>query len=73
MKKIERLKLSDIVKDPLEIEAMSKLHGGFDIMPMAYGCTNDICSSRVNPEYCGGVSANICKESVCSSGVGPSV
>lgn len=73
MTTVKKLRLKDIVKKPLDINELNQLRGGVVIMPLAYGCTNDICISALNPKYCDNVDANICKESVCTSGVGPSV
>jgi len=52
-------KFSDLVKDELKIEELSKLKGG---LQLADGCQTGICSKRINPEYCEG-------GAVCTSGI----
>ncbi len=52
-------KFSDLVKDELKIEDLSKLKGG---IKMDDGCQTGICSKRINPDYCKG-------GAVCTSGI----
>jgi hypothetical protein len=67
MKKIERLRLKDLVKDPIEIEKLSEIKGGIKIIPL-YGCQSDICSQRFTSDYCAST-AEICEKYVCTSGI----
>ena len=67
MKKIEKLRLKDLVKDPIEIEKLSEIKGGIKIIPL-YGCESDVCSQRVSSAWCA-TTAEICEKYVCTSGV----
>lgn len=67
MKKIEKLRLKDLVKDPIEIEKLSEIKGGIKIIPL-YGCQSDICSVRYTSDPCA-TTPEICEKYVCTSGV----
>lgn len=68
MKKIGKIKLKEIVKNPLDSDHLSKIRGGVQgIMPVNYGCYNNVCinNSDNSSKEC---TVKKCENTACSSG-----
>lgn len=63
MSKLKKIKLSELVNEPMNPQELLEVKGGIDPKALLRdGCYSGICSQRVNTNYCDG-------GAVCTSGI----